>query len=251
MMIEPRSDEFQRMELMQATKTFLSRLNILHKVMMQALNKLFELRQAFECGFVSGSMFAMQYSWSKRQKIYQHWMKDSITLILMQNWSVKNNEMEEAPIVIDFDYPSSQLADNQESIRLKDMRYMSTMAIYSVVEPNFEYESKSTKVVTIAKPSNFAAGLMAELTRTVEFKSDYIKLYQFVLNEIEYIVSPEFSYPTKDQCHLKNYLFSSLAVEDSDHIRFKLLEPIESCFKAAFMFKEKSTGSNSGAECAR
>jgi len=240
----PSSDDFQRVVLKKSTDHFLASLDTLHKVVKQALDKPFQQRQGFECGFVSGSLYSLQYNWRKRQKIYQNWMKDSVTLILLHDWSIRRDEAEDPPIVIDFDFPSSRVDDTQ-SVRLKDMNFLSLLAVYSQVKPNFEYTTsgRPTHVFSIAKPPRLAESLMTRLISTITSSQYRVELSRFMLDEVEHIVCPEFPYPSDHAGYLKNYLAGSFAAEESaDRVEISLLEPTSPTYRIAFLLKDLVSG---------
>jgi len=219
------SEQTSLMEKHQATASFLSNADTLLETIMALLKVQYRQRTGFECAFVSGIMFALQQNSWQQQKIYQHWLKDSHTLILFDGSLDANRELQ-MPIVIDFDQRSSVTADGK-AIRLKDVNLHAIMATYSFVGSNFEYDrSQGTCTIEIGRPKRLTQEIFKLVQQSLTSNDDLTKASKYIIEELEMIMSPEFAYPVDAVEHLNCYVTAALSFESNNgQVEVEVLYP--------------------------
>jgi len=190
-------------------------------------------RLGFEIGFVSGSMFALESNDQLiKHKIFQNWLTDSFTLLMFQTLPIKQAQIEGPPIVIDFDQASSEVTGESNSIRVRDMTFMTSQAIYAFVETGFNYSPESTSLCGISLPTHFAQTILRDIkqglatTNNMEFLQ---KGSNYIVEEFEYISIPEKMFTINDNMYLKSYLAGTLSAEtrhSPEQIQVEILKPI-------------------------
>jgi len=216
-----------------STKNFLDRMKLLLETFLNYIGKQIPVRTGFECGFVSGGLFALEPSASspRKQIIYQHWLKESMTLILQSD---SDNRLDtttaEPPIVIDFDSRSSQVSDYNPLIRLKKRDFNHPLVVYSVIESNFNYWPEHTTVQFACNTQSNLVGSILDMLALAVASNDWLMLQQIprlVGDEIELLFQSQYSMIGSDPVgFLQNYLFGSMTAEEhTDKVQVELLKP--------------------------
>jgi len=243
--IEPTVSTFGRFYLrLQPTQKFLIGLQALLSTITGYGNVRFPQRSGFECGFVSGSLLALQTDERIKLKLTQNLLQDSFTLIILQILPLKHVQQESAPIIIDFDHSSSKVPNSDgDGIRVRDIAFMSDQAIYTFIEPNFEYSIGSTVSSEIMKPKPLAQHIISQIRSGLAAGpgSEFLDtISKYIVDEFEHINTPNMMFPVAKHC-LKSYLTGALSAESRPgHVQVQVLEPVDlsSMFNLAFLITD-------------
>jgi len=225
----------------QHVSNFLRHTEKILQLLLAYLQKQIPSRSGFECGFVSGVLFALQTDNYRQQTIHQHWLKDSMTLVLASpsNCKVTSNQ---PLVVVDFEDSSSEMKQEERLIRLKDDRFGNKLVVYSLVESGFKYSPSSTDLRSSAdSPPSIAEFVMDKLADAFHHSSRFYlhQISKFLREELEFLFQTDSGSIGDDATqYLTNYMIGSLNAENFHEIKVDVMKPMNDETTTVFLFKD-------------